>query len=80
VSGTYHLTSTVGYQLCIADLVVTIIPLSKANIGKGATMRHRGVLVRVPLARGELDKGSSSRQPHGVQGQDSTHAYVATHA
>jgi hypothetical protein len=39
VSGTYHLTSTVGYQLRIADLVIKVIPLSKVNIGKGATMQ-----------------------------------------
>jgi hypothetical protein len=39
VSGTYHSTSTVGYQLRIADLVVKAIPLSKVNIRKGATMQ-----------------------------------------
>jgi hypothetical protein len=39
VSGTYHLTSSVGYQLRIADLVVKVVPLSKDNIGKGVTMQ-----------------------------------------
>jgi hypothetical protein len=37
VSGAYHSTSTIGYQLHIADLVINVIPLSKVNIRKGAT-------------------------------------------
>jgi hypothetical protein len=37
MSGTYHSTSIIGYQLCIADLVIKVIPLSKVNIEKGAT-------------------------------------------
>jgi hypothetical protein len=39
VSGTYHSTSTVGYQLRIADLVVKAMPQRKVNIRKGATMQ-----------------------------------------
>jgi hypothetical protein len=38
-SGTYHSTSTVGYQLRIADLIVKGVQLSKDNIWKGATMQ-----------------------------------------
>jgi hypothetical protein len=39
MSGSYHSTSTVGYQLRIADLVVKVIPLSKNNVVKGTTMQ-----------------------------------------
>jgi hypothetical protein len=39
VSGTYHSTSTDGYQLGIAVLVVKIMQLKKDNIWKGATMQ-----------------------------------------
>jgi hypothetical protein len=39
VSGTYHSTSTIAYQLRIADLVIKVIPLSKVNIRKGAIMK-----------------------------------------
>jgi hypothetical protein len=36
---TYHSTSTISCQLRIADLVIKVIPLSKVNIRKGATMQ-----------------------------------------
>jgi hypothetical protein len=39
VSGTCHSTSTDGYQLRIAVLVIKIIQLNKANVRKGATMQ-----------------------------------------
>jgi hypothetical protein len=38
-SGTYQSTSTVGYQLRLADLVVKVIQLSKDKIWKDATMQ-----------------------------------------
>jgi hypothetical protein len=38
-SGFYHSTSTDGYQLRIAVLVIKIIQLNKDNIWKGATMQ-----------------------------------------
>jgi hypothetical protein len=39
VSGTYHSTSTIGYQLRLADLVIKVIQLSKDKIQKGVTMQ-----------------------------------------
>jgi hypothetical protein len=39
VSGTYHSTSTSGYQLRIAHLVVKVIHLQQGDIWKGATMQ-----------------------------------------
>jgi hypothetical protein len=39
MSGTYHSTSTDGYQLRIAVLVVKIIQLKKDNIWKGVIMQ-----------------------------------------
>jgi hypothetical protein len=39
MSETYHSTSTDGYQLRIAVLVIKIIQLNKGNVRKGATMQ-----------------------------------------
>jgi hypothetical protein len=36
MSGTYHSTSTIGYQLRIADRVIKVVHLSKDTIRKGA--------------------------------------------
>jgi uncharacterized iron-regulated protein len=39
VSGTYHSTSTGGYQLRIAHLVIKVIHLQQGNVQKGTTMQ-----------------------------------------
>jgi hypothetical protein len=52
---------------------------SEGGLQQGfAWRRRRGVLVRTPLARGELDKGSASRRPCDARGHDSARAYAAT--
>jgi hypothetical protein len=39
VSGTYHSTSTDGYQLRLEHLVVKVIHLQQGDIQKGTTMQ-----------------------------------------
>jgi hypothetical protein len=54
VSGTYHSTSTVGYQLSLADLVVKVIPLSKGKIRKGATMQPITINENDPISNAQI--------------------------
>jgi hypothetical protein len=54
VSGTYHSTSTIDYQLRIADLVIKVIPLSKVNIGKGATVQPITVNQQDPTCNAQI--------------------------
>jgi hypothetical protein len=54
---------------------------SEGGLRQGfAWRRRRGVLICTPLERGELDKGSTSKRPHGTRGHDSACTYAATHA
>jgi hypothetical protein len=43
-SGTYHLTTTDGYQLRIAHLDVKVIQLHKDSIWKGTTMQPISII------------------------------------